>query len=155
MAISTLEMDEVYVLPDRFIQFLKGNCLLSLYIILLNFIKIGQELFKTTDIQNHSLTDRQTDTHRHADENYTCPKTKFLGQVKMCFYYLIRSQKNCNFTIPGLDNRVNFDNVTLFDNFKYFVFVFFKNNWRSLLWLIPTVSLILEPSCFPIKKRTH
>ena len=32
----------------------------------------------------HRQTDRQTDTHRHihADEKNTCPKTKFLGQVK-------------------------------------------------------------------------
>ena len=30
-----------------------------------------------TDRQTHRLTDR----HIHADENNTCPKTKFLGQV--------------------------------------------------------------------------
>ena len=58
---------------------LKATCLLSLYIILPSFIKIGQELFEIIDIK----TDTHTDRHIHAGENNTCPKTKFLGQVKM------------------------------------------------------------------------
>ena len=70
-------MGEVCVLPVRFISSSKGNCLLSLYIILPSFIKIGRELFELIDIKNHTHTDR----HIHADENNTCPKTKFLGQV--------------------------------------------------------------------------
>ena len=39
----------------------------------------------------HTHTDRQTDrhTHRHmhADENNTCPKTKFLGKLKIALQY--------------------------------------------------------------------
>ena len=48
-----------------------------------NFIKIGRELFEIIDIKTHTHThtDRQTHRHIHADENNTCPKTKFLGQV--------------------------------------------------------------------------
>ena len=52
-----------------------------------NFIKIGRELFEIIDIKTHTHTDTQTDRHTdrhiHADENNTCPKTKFLGQVIM------------------------------------------------------------------------
>ena len=70
-------MAEVCVLPNQFMSFLKGTEILSLYIILPNFIKIGQELFEIIDIK----TDTQTDRHIHSDENNTCLKTKFLGQV--------------------------------------------------------------------------
>ena len=54
---------------------------LLLYIILLSFIKIGQELFELSVGQTHTHTDRQI----HADENNTSPKTKFLGEVKIDF----------------------------------------------------------------------
>ena len=83
MAIWTFLMGEVCVLPDRFISSSKGTCILSFYIILPNFIKIGQELFEIIDIKTHRHTHRQTDRHNDADENNTCPKTKFLGQVIM------------------------------------------------------------------------
>ena len=65
------------VLLDRFIPSLKGTCILLLYIILPSFIKIGQELFEMIEVNTQTQTDRQ----KHADENNTCPKTKFLGQV--------------------------------------------------------------------------
>ena len=62
------------------------TCILSIYIIMPNFIKIGRELFEIIDIKTHTQTDRHTDTqtdrHIHADENNTSPKTKFLGEVK-------------------------------------------------------------------------
>ena len=38
------------------------NCILSFYIILPNFIKIGKELFEIIDINTYRLTDRQTHT---------------------------------------------------------------------------------------------
>ena len=33
--------------------------------------------------QKHRHTDRHTHKHNDADENNTCPKTKFLGQVNI------------------------------------------------------------------------
>ena len=83
MAILTFQMGQVSVLPNRFIWSSKGTEILSLYIILPNFIQIGQELFEIINRQTHRHTHRHTHTHRHihADENNTCPKTKFLGQV--------------------------------------------------------------------------
>ena len=74
-------MAKVCVLPDRFISSSKGTEILSIYIILPSFIKIGQELFEIIDQQTHTQTHTQTHRHIHADENNTCPKTKFLGQV--------------------------------------------------------------------------
>ena len=63
----------------------KGTEILPFYIILPSFIKIGQELFEIIDRQTHTHThtDRHTHRHIHADENNTCPKTKFLGQVNI------------------------------------------------------------------------
>ena len=55
----------------------KGTCIWSLLIILPSFIKIGQELFELIEEQTWPHTDR----HNDADENNTCPKTKFLDQV--------------------------------------------------------------------------
>ena len=46
---------------------------------MLNLIEISQKLFEIIDVK----TDRHTHRHIHADENNTCPKTKFLGQVKI------------------------------------------------------------------------
>ena len=74
----------------------KGTGILSLYIILPSFIKIGQELFEINRIK----TDRHTHRHIHADEYKDCPKTKFLGQVMttegMAVFF-------CFFFFPGLD----------------------------------------------------
>ena len=74
----------------------KNICLLTLYIILPSFIKIGQELFEINRIK----TDRHTHRHIHADEYKDCPKTKFLGQVMttegMAVFF-------CFFFFPGLD----------------------------------------------------
>ena len=53
-----------------------------------NFIKIGQELFEIIDIKTDRQTDTHTDRHIHADENNTCPETKFLGQVIIVAYML-------------------------------------------------------------------
>ena len=74
-------MAKVCVLPNQFISSLKGTEIFSLYIILPSFIKIGRELFEIIDIKIYRHTDTQTHRHIHADENNTCPKTKFLGQV--------------------------------------------------------------------------
>ena len=63
MAILTFQMGEVWVLPNRFIPSSKGTCILSLYIIMPNFIKIGWELFEIIDIKTHGHTDTQTDTY--------------------------------------------------------------------------------------------
>ena len=59
MAISTFQMDEVWILPDRFIPSLKGTCNLLLYIILPNFIKIGQELFEIIWVQTHTSKENE------------------------------------------------------------------------------------------------
>ena len=76
----------------------KEICLLSLYIILPTFIKIGQELFEIIDIN----TDTQTDRHIHAGENNTCPKTKFLGQVtRWGFRHTVGSWTNNGFVPHG------------------------------------------------------
>ena len=79
MAISKFQMGEVCALSNRLNPSLKGSCILSYNMILPNFIIIGQELFEMIEVN----TDRKTDTHRHihADENYTCPKSKIFGQV--------------------------------------------------------------------------
>ena len=53
--------------------------MIPLNIILAIFIKISQEIFEINRIKTHRHT--HTDRHIHADENNTCPKTKFLGQV--------------------------------------------------------------------------
>ena len=52
MAILTFKMAEVCVLLDRFFP-TSGTAILSLYIILPNFIKIGLKLFETINIQTH------------------------------------------------------------------------------------------------------
>ena len=83
MAILKFQMGEVCVLPNRFNPSSKGTCILSFYIIMPNFIKIGRELFEIIDIKIYTQTDRHTHRHIHADENNTCPKTKFLGQVNI------------------------------------------------------------------------
>ena len=62
MAILTFQMGEVWVLPDGFILSSKGTCILSIYIIMPNFIKIGQKLFEIIDIKTDTQTDRQTHT---------------------------------------------------------------------------------------------
>ena len=59
------KIGKVCVLLDRFISSSKGNCLLSLYIILQSFIKIGRELFELIDIKTHRQTDRHTDRQTH------------------------------------------------------------------------------------------
>ena len=82
MAILTFQMGKVCVLPNSFISSWKGTEILSLYIILPSLIKIGQELFEIIEVKIHTQTDRHTHRHNDADENNTCPKTKFLGQVK-------------------------------------------------------------------------
>ena len=60
MSILIFQMDEVCVLPDRFISSSKRTCLLSLYIILPGFIKIGRELFEIIEVQTHTHTHTQT-----------------------------------------------------------------------------------------------
>ena len=60
----------------------------------------------------HSHTDR----HNDADENNTCPKTKFLGQLKML-----------------ADNFRNFDANPINQQIK--IFVFLRENDRNLLKL--------------------
>ena len=70
-------------------------CILSLYIILPSFIEIGQELFEIIEVSTQTQTDTQTHRHIHADENNTCPKTKFLGQVnivKDCVEFYTKNQ---------------------------------------------------------------
>ena len=79
ISIFFILLDEVCVLSKWSISFSKGTELLSLYAILPNFIKIGQELSELWLPQTHRQTDRQI----HADENNTSPKTKFLGEVKI------------------------------------------------------------------------
>ena len=56
-------MAEVCVLLNRFISSSKGTEILSLYIILPSFIKIGQELFEIIEVNVHTHTDTQTDTY--------------------------------------------------------------------------------------------
>ena len=68
----------VCVLPNQFIPSSKRTCILSWYTLLPSFIKISHELFEINCINTHRLTHR----HNDADENDTCQKTKFLGQVK-------------------------------------------------------------------------
>ena len=99
-------MGEVCVLPDQFTPSSKGTCILSLYIILPSFIKIGQELFEIIDIKTDRQTHRLTDRNIHADENNTCPKTKFLGQVikqYLLFPYLVSVDSilfSCLWSLP-------------------------------------------------------
>ena len=81
MAILKFQMGEVCILLNRFNPSSKGTCILSFYIILLSFIKTGQELFEIIEVQTDTQTDRHTHRHIHADENNTCPKSKILGQV--------------------------------------------------------------------------
>ena len=78
-------MGEVCALPNRFHLTSKRMCIVPKYIILLSFIKIGQDLFEIIDINTHTHEHTRAHTHRHihADENSTCPKTKFLGQVNI------------------------------------------------------------------------
>ena len=70
-------MGEVCVLPVRFISSSKGNCLLSLYIILPSFIKIGRELFELIDIKTHTHTDRHT--HRQTDTQTDTYESDYRG----------------------------------------------------------------------------
>ena len=71
MAILKFQMGEVCVLPSTFRlnPSSKGTCILSFYIFLPTFIKIGPELFEIIDIKTythtHRQTDRQTDTQTH------------------------------------------------------------------------------------------
>merc|ERR1712219_33839 len=62
MAISKFQMGEVCALSNNLNPSSKGSCILTFYIILPNFIKIGQELFEIIDIQTHRHTHRQTHT---------------------------------------------------------------------------------------------
>ena len=78
MTILKFQMDEVCVLPKWFISSSKGCWFLSLYIFLLNFIKIGHGLFEIIWVKTHTHTDTSTRM-----ENNTCPKTMYLGQVKI------------------------------------------------------------------------
>ena len=71
-------MDDVSVLPDRFIPSLTKTRLIFLYIILLSFIKIGH-FFEIIKVKTHTQTHRQTDRHIHSDENNTCQKNKVFG----------------------------------------------------------------------------
>ena len=73
-------MAEVCVLLDNF----KRNRDIIIIQHPSKFHQIGQELFKIIWEQTHRQTPTHTQTHihKHADENNTCPKTKFLGQVK-------------------------------------------------------------------------
>ena len=90
MSILTTLLGKVCVLSMRLISSSKGTELLSLYTILQNFKKIGQELFELIDIQPHTHTHRHTDTQIHADENNTSPKTKFLGEVMNDFFIVYK-----------------------------------------------------------------
>ena len=75
MSILTTLLGKVCVLSTRLSSSSKGTEIILLYIILPCFIEISQEFFEIIDINN------QTHRHIHADENNTCQKTKFLGQV--------------------------------------------------------------------------
>ena len=50
---------------------------------------MGQEIFEINCIKNHTQTDRHTHRHIHADENNTCPKRKFFGQVIICLSLVV------------------------------------------------------------------
>ena len=47
-----------------------------------------------THTHTDTQTDRHTDRHIHADENNTCQKTKFLGQVKIKYVSSLKSVNN-------------------------------------------------------------
>ena len=63
MAILKFQMGKVCILLNRFNPSSKGTCILSFYTILLNFIKIGQELFEIIGVNIHRQTDTHTDTY--------------------------------------------------------------------------------------------
>ena len=42
-----------------------------------------QELYEIIEVNAHKQTERHTDRQKHADENITCPKTEFFGQVNI------------------------------------------------------------------------
>ena len=65
------------VLIDRLGSSSKGICLLSLYITLQSFNKIGQELSEINCIKTHRHTDRHTHRHLHADEIIPVQKQSF------------------------------------------------------------------------------
>ena len=65
MSILTTLLGEVCVLSTRLISSSKRTEIISLYIILPSFIKIGQELFEIIGVQTHTHTHRQTHTAGH------------------------------------------------------------------------------------------
>ena len=81
MTILKFQMGEVCALSNRFNPSSKGSCILSFYIILPNFIKIGQELFEIIDIKIYRHTDRHT--HRHTD---TYTRMKMIPVQKQSFW---------------------------------------------------------------------
>ena len=81
MVILKFQMSKICVLPNWFNPSSKRTCIVSFYIILPSFIKIGQKLFEIIDKNTHWHTHSLTHRHIHADENNTCPKSKILGQV--------------------------------------------------------------------------
>ena len=125
MVISKFQMGEVCTLPQGFIPSSKGIYSLSLYIILPNLIKIGQELFEIIDINTYTQTDRHTDRHIHADENNTCPKTKFLGQV---INNLRTGSSEENAVCAGLESIFDFESQA-FTLFQFFLVVELTNPW--------------------------
>ena len=89
-------MGEVCVLPNQFISSSKGTCLSSIYIILPFSSKSDKNFLRL--IYKHSHRDTKTDRRIHADENNTCSKTKFLGQVirkKKTYGYFILGEVKC------------------------------------------------------------
>ena len=86
MAIRTFQISQVCVLPDRLILSSKETCPVLFYIILPSLIKVSNELLEIIAVNSH------TQTHRHngADENNTCSKTKFLGQLKTPYFFFLK-----------------------------------------------------------------
>ena len=121
MGILTFQMGKVCVLSNRFISSSKGICLLWLYTILPNFIKIGQEFFEIIEVNVHTHT--HTHRHIHAGENNTCPKTKFLGQV-------IRKCTSCIFLSDSVDCW----------NHSVTCFYFLSDIYLAQLFHLPVVS---------------
>ena len=80
MVILKFQMGKVCILSKRFPSSLIGFWLLSLYIILLNFIEIGAELFEISEVQNQTQTHTQTDRHIHADEIIPVQNQRFWGR---------------------------------------------------------------------------
>ena len=116
-AIFTFQMSEVFVLKKRFISSLKGTEIVSLYIILLNFIKNRSRTF-WDKLGADSQTYRHINTHRHihADENNTSPKNKVFGPGN---YHMLNMYYGS--VIPIILFRMIFCLCSLFDTSLIYV----------------------------------